>query len=158
MRLLLQRVQRASVRVDGDVVGRIGPGLLVFVGLGAGDTEALFPTMWEKIANLRIFNDDAGKMNLSLLDVQGQVLAVSQFTLYADARKGRRPSYTDALAPDAARALFAAFVEYLRTALPDRVQSGVFAAHMEVELLNDGPVTIWLDSAEVLRNNIPVTR
>jgi len=158
MRLLLQRVQRASVRVDGTVVGSIGPGLLLFVGLGAGDSGALFPVMWDKLANLRIFNDNLGKMNLSLLDVQGEVLAVSQFTLYADARKGRRPSYTDALAPDAARDLFAAFLDHLRAALPGRIQSGVFAAHMEVELLNDGPVTIWLDSALVPRNNIPVGR
>jgi D-tyrosyl-tRNA(Tyr) deacylase len=150
MRLLLQRVQRASVTVEGAVVGSIGAGLLVFVGLGQGDSEGQLAPALEKMLNLRIFADDAGQMNRSLVDVQGGLLLVSQFTLYADARKGRRPSYTGAMPPDAARALFDRFVaEARRTYSVGPVEAGLFGADMKVDLLNDGPVTIWLDSAEM---------
>lgn len=150
MRLLIQRVSRATVRVDGSVVGEIGPGLLVLVGLGRGDTEALFPPAIEKLANLRIFPDAEGNMSRSVLETGGGILAVSQFTLYADSRKGRRPSYIDAMPPAEARDLFGAFVARLRTDYTaGPVATGIFGAMMQVELINDGPVTIWLDSADM---------
>lgn len=150
MRLVLQRVTRASVVVDGRTVGAIDHGLLVLVGLGHGDDERLFPKMIDKMLNLRIFADDAGAMNRSVLDVAGGVLLVSQFTLHADCRKGRRPSFTDALPPEPARALFARFVEAVREAhVGGPVATGEFGAHMAVELVNDGPVTILLDSAQL---------
>lgn len=150
MRLLIQRVSQARVRIDGAVVGEIGTGLLVLVGLGRGDSEAMFGPAVEKLANLRIFPDAEGNMNRSCADVSGGILVVSQFTLYADARKGRRPSFIDAMAPAEARDQFGAFVARLRkdySAGP--VATGVFGAMMEVELINDGPVTIWLDSADM---------
>jgi D-tyrosyl-tRNA(Tyr) deacylase len=149
MRLLIQRVSEAAVRVDGAVVGQIGCGLLVFLGLGREDSDDLFDPAIEKLLNLRIFGDDAGLMNRSLIDVGGGLLVVSQFTLYADARKGRRPSYTEAMPPAEANAAYERFVAKLRIAAPGVVQCGVFGAHMEVSLVNDGPVTIWLDSAEM---------
>lgn len=149
MRFLVQRAARASVTIDGVVTGKIGRGLVLLVGLGAGDSEALFPPAIEKLLNLRIFNDDEGKMNRSLLDVGGGLLVISQFTLYADARKGRRPSYTDAMPPTEADALFAKFVAALRRAFTGPVEEGRFGAHMEVDLVNEGPVTIWLDSAQM---------
>lgn len=146
MRAVLQRVREASVTVDGAVVGSIGPGLLVLLGVGKGDGEAELAFMVDKIPSLRIFEDAAGKMNLSLLDGSKQVLVVSQFTLYADTRKGRRPSFTDAMAPDEAKRLYELFCERCR-ALGLTVAQGIFAADMQVALVNDGPVTIVLDSA-----------
>lgn len=146
MRAVLQRVKHASVTVDGRICGEIGPGLLVFLGVGQGDTEKDVDFMADKIAGLRIFEDAAQKMNLSLLDTSRALLAVSQFTLYADTQKGRRPSFTSAMAPDEAKRLYALFCARART-LGLTVSEGVFAADMQVSLTNDGPVTICLDSA-----------
>jgi len=148
LRALVQRVSRASVRVDGQVVGRIGPGLLVLLGVGEGDGEAAAHWLAEKIAHLRIFEDEGGKMNRSLLDTAGSVLAVSQFTLYGDCRKGRRPSFAAAARPERAEPLFHYFVERLRDH-GVTVETGRFGARMEVELVNDGPVTLWLDTEGV---------
>ena len=148
MRALLQRVSRASVTVDGQVVGHIGRGFLVLLGVGQGDGEAQVKTLVDKIVYLRVFEDDEGKMNRSLLDVGGQALVVSQFTLYADVRKGRRPSFTDAAPPAVAEPLVERFNAAL-AAYGLKVGEGVFGAYMEVELLNNGPVTIWLDSEEL---------
>jgi D-tyrosyl-tRNA(Tyr) deacylase len=145
MRAVLQRVREASVTVDGAVVGRVGPGLLVLLGVGKEDTEADVDFMVDKVPALRIFEDEAGKMNRSLLDTSKALLAVSQFTLFADTRKGRRPSFTDAMAPDEAKRLYALFCSKCR-GLGLEVQEGVFAADMKVALVNDGPVTICLDS------------
>ena len=150
MRALLQRVTRASVTVDGQIVGEIGHGLLILLGIGHGDGEAQIKTMSEKIVHLRIFEDDEGKMNRSLLDTGGQALVVSQFTLYADARKGRRPGYTDAAPPSLAEPLVERFKNAI-AAYGLKVAGGVFGAYMQVELLNDGPVTIWLDSEQLQR-------
>ena len=144
---MVQRVTRAEVRVAGEVVGAIGPGLMVLFGAGAGDGAAEVNYMVNKVANLRIFADDDGKMNRSVLEAGGGVLAVSQFTLYGDARKGRRPGFTQALEPVAADALYQRFVAGLRAAGVDPVATGVFGASMQVELVNDGPVTILLDSS-----------
>jgi D-tyrosyl-tRNA(Tyr) deacylase len=146
MRAVVQRVTRARVTVDDRITGEIGPGLLVLLGAGAGDTPADLGYVVDKVAHLRIFADDAGKMNRSVLDVGGGVLVVSQFTLYGDARQGRRPAFTGALEPTAARALCDQAVVGLREAGVARVETGEFAAHMAVELVNDGPVTILLDS------------
>ncbi len=148
MRIVLQRVTRASVTVDGRVTGEIGPGLVVLVAVGREDSSATAASMAEKIVNLRIFNDDQGKMNRSLLDTGGAILAVSQFTLYADARGGRRPSFVLAAPPELGKALYEEFVAALR-ALGVRVETGVFQAHMSVDLVNDGPVTILLDSSKL---------
>ena len=144
MRAVLQRVTEASVTVEGRRVGAIGRGLLVLLGVGRGDGEAQAEAMADRIAGLRIFEDAAGKMNLSLLDTHRAALVVSQFTLYADTRKGRRPSFTDAAPPDEARRLYTRACEALRSRGID-VQEGVFAAEMQVTLVNDGPVTLWLD-------------
>ncbi len=146
MRAVVQRVVRASVTVDGRVTGAIERGLLVFLGAGAGDAATDLAYLVDKIANLRIFADDAGKMNRSVLDVGGGVLVVSQFTLYGDARQGRRPAFTGALEPVAARALYEESLRALRAIGVTRVEAGEFAADMAVELVNDGPVTILLDS------------
>jgi D-aminoacyl-tRNA deacylase len=148
MRVVLQRVTRASVTVDGRVTGEIGPGLVVLVAVGRDDSSATAASMAEKIVNLRIFNDDQGKMNLSLVDTGGAILAVSQFTLYADARGGRRPSFVLAAPPELGKALYEEFIVALR-ALGVRVETGVFQAHMSVDLVNDGPVTILLDSSKL---------
>jgi len=145
MRALLQRVSRASVTVDGKVVGKIGRGLLVLLGVGMGNGEAQVKFLADKIVHLRIFGDDEGKMNRSLLDTSGEVLVVSQFTLYADMRRGRRPSFTNAAPPSIAEPLVERFKDAI-AAYGLTVADGVFGAYMEVELLNDGPVTIWLDS------------
>jgi D-tyrosyl-tRNA(Tyr) deacylase len=148
MRALLQRVSQASVTVNGQIVGRIGQGLLILLGVGQNDGEAQVKTLSEKIVYLRIFEDEAGKMNRSLLDVGGAALVVSQFTLYADVRKGRRPSFTDAAPPVLAEPL----VERFKAALAAHdihVEGGVFGAHMDVALINSGPVTIWLDSEQL---------
>lgn len=146
MRAVVQRVSRAKVTVEGRVTGEIDAGLLVLLGAGQGDTEADLGYIVDKIANLRIFADAAGKMNRSVLDVGGGVLVVSQFTLYGDVRQGRRPAFTGALDPASARALCEQALVALRRAGVARVESGEFAAHMAVELVNDGPVTILLDS------------
>jgi D-tyrosyl-tRNA(Tyr) deacylase len=144
MRAILQRVSKASVTVDGQVISSIGPGLLILLGIGHGDGEEQAAFLADKIANLRIFEDEAGKTNLSVLDVQGAAIVVSQFTLYADTRKGRRPSFTDAALPDVAAPLVERFVELLRgQGVP--TQTGKFGAHMQVEIHNNGPVTIWLE-------------
>ena len=146
MRALVQRVAGASVSVDG-IVGRIGGGLVVFVGVGREDDEADARYVVEKIANLRIFEDEDGRFNHSALDVSAELLIVSQFTLYADVRRGRRPSFADAAAPEAAHPLFERTVELFReTGL--RVETGRFQQRMMVELRNDGPVTLMIDSAE----------
>jgi D-tyrosyl-tRNA(Tyr) deacylase len=145
MRVVVQRVKRAEVRVGGEVVGSIGPGLLVLVGIAKADGDTDIKNLAEKIANLRVFEDEQGKMNRSLLETRGEVLCVSQFTLYGDCRKGRRPSYDQAAAPDAARRGYDDFVAALR-AYGLVVATGQFQAMMEVELVNDGPVTLLLDS------------
>ncbi len=145
MKAVIQRVRRASVTVDGAVSGAIGGGLLVLLGVGRGDTEAAADYLAGKIAGLRIFPDAEGKMNLSLLDTGGAMLVVSQFTLYGDCRKGRRPSFDAAAPPEEARRLYEYFVSKVRAAnIP--VETGVFQAHMDVELLNDGPVTLIIES------------
>ena len=146
MRAVVQRVLRAKVTVAGRVTGEIERGLLVLLGAGAGDGPTDLAYTVDKIANLRIFADDAGKMNRSVLDIGGGVLVVSQFTLYGDARQGRRPAFTGALEPVAARALYEQSLAALRTAGVPHVAAGEFGADMAVELLNDGPVTILLDS------------
>jgi D-aminoacyl-tRNA deacylase len=144
MRALIQRVSRASVTVNEQTISSIGKGLLILLGVGHGDGEEQAKFLAEKAANLRIFEDDQGKTNLSVLDVKGEVIVVSQFTLYADMRKGRRPSFIDAALPDVAEPLVNRFIEYLR-GYDIPTQTGQFGAHMEVEIHNDGPVTIWLE-------------
>jgi D-tyrosyl-tRNA(Tyr) deacylase len=147
VRAVLQRVTSARVRVDGAVVGEIGRGLLVLVGVAKGDTPADAAALAAKITTLRVFEDDAGRMNLSVADVQGGVLLVSQFTLLGDCRGGRRPSYIEAAPPEQANALYEAVVAAVRAAgLP--VATGVFRAHMAVELVNDGPVTLLIDTTK----------
>jgi D-tyrosyl-tRNA(Tyr) deacylase len=145
MRIVVQRVSRASVSVEGRVAGEIGPGLVLLVAVGREDTVATAGAMAEKAANLRIFSDDAGKMNRSLLDSGGAVLAISQFTLYGDARGQRRPSFIQAAPPELGKELYEEFVKAMRVH-GVRVETGVFQTHMDVELVNDGPVTILLDS------------
>ena len=146
MRVVVQRVSGARVTVDGDVVGEIGPGLLVLVGVGAGDGDADAAAAAAKVAGLRIFPDPGGAMNLSVTEVDGAALVVSQFTLLADVRKGRRPSFTGAAPPEEAARLVGAFEEHLAAAgVP--VERGRFGAYMQVELLNDGPVTIVVETA-----------
>ncbi len=152
MRAVIQRVKYASVTIDGAVKGSIGQGFLILFGAGEGDTRAEAELLAKKTAGMRIFCDGEGKMNLSLADIGGSVLVISQFTLYADCRRGNRPSFTGAAAPDSANALYEYFVRLLREEyhMAD-VQTGEFGAHMKVELLNDGPVTILLDSEELKR-------
>ena len=145
MRAVLQRVSRAKVTVDGRVTGEIGPGLMILIGVGRSDTSAMITRMAERCVNLRIFEDDACKMNRSLLDVKGSALAVSQFTLYGDARGQRRPSFITAAPPELAKARYEEFCEALRK-LGVSVATGVFQTMMSVELVNEGPVTILLDS------------
>jgi D-tyrosyl-tRNA(Tyr) deacylase len=145
MRAVIQRVSGASVEVERRAVGEIGEGVLVLLGVARDDTEVEADYLADKIINLRIFNDEQGKMNLSLADTGGGMLVVSQFTLYGDARRGRRPSYIDAAGPEKANALYEYFVEQVRSR-GVRVETGVFQAMMKVRLTNDGPVTILLDS------------
>lgn len=146
MRLLLQRVTRAEVRVDGRVVGAIGPGLVVLIGVAPDDSAATAAGLADKSVDLRIFRDEAGMTNRSLIDVAGELLAVSQFTLFGDTRRGRRPSFIGAAPPELGRDLYERFASAVE-ARGVRVARGVFGAEMEVELVNDGPMTIWLDSA-----------
>ena len=149
MRVILQRVRRGSVTVDAQVMGSIETGFVALVGVTHDDTQAEAELLAKKTANLRVFEDSDGKMNLSALDVGGCVLVISQFTLYADARKGRRPSFTDAARPEIAAPLVEHFAECLRREGITRVEQGVFGAMMLVEIHNDGPVTIILDSKEL---------
>jgi D-tyrosyl-tRNA(Tyr) deacylase len=145
MRAVVQRVKRAEVRVEKQVIGQIGAGLVVLVGVGKDDTPASGEVLAEKIANLRVFDDEQGRMNRSLLEAGGQALCVSQFTLYGDCRKGRRPSYDQAASPEGALLLYESFVQSLRNR-GIRTETGQFRAMMDVELVNDGPVTLLLDS------------
>jgi D-aminoacyl-tRNA deacylase len=150
MKAVIQRVSQASVTVDGKIVGEIARGFLVLLGVKRGDTNEDAAYLARKIAKLRVFNDDAGKMNLALEQVGGALLAVSQFTLYANTRDGNRPSFIDAAAPDDGRRLYGTFCELLRNENLD-VQTGIFQADMKVALENDGPVTIVIDSSERLK-------
>ena len=144
MKLVIQRVKHASVTVDGNVTGKIGKGFLVLIGIANSDTKEIADQYLKKLLNLRIFADENGKTNLSLKDVNGELLLVSQFTLYADCRKGNRPSFINAGAPDMAEALYEYMIEACRKEIPV-VETGIFGADMQVELLNDGPFTIVLD-------------
>lgn len=146
MRAVVQRVNRAEVRVNGSVTGKIEKGILVFLGVGEEDETRDLDYMAEKVANLRIFEDEEGKMNLSVIDVGGQALVVSQFTLYGDCRKGRRPSYSSAARPEKARSMYEKFMDILRRDYGLHVEAGIFQAEMEVDLVNDGPVTLLIDS------------
>ena len=145
MRAVVQRVSRAQVEIDGNTVGSIGKGLVILLGVGHEDTEEQAERLWSKISRLRIFEDEDGKTNLSLADVHGDVLVVSQFTLFANCKKGNRPSFTQAGAPDEANRLYEWFVELARRDVP-RVETGRFGAYMDVSLTNDGPFTLWLDT------------
>jgi D-tyrosyl-tRNA(Tyr) deacylase len=147
MRALLQRVSRAAVRADGETVGAIGRGLVVLLGVGQGDDAATADALARRVVELRIHEDTDGRTNLALADVGGSVLAVSQFTLYADTRRGRRPSFTAAAAPAAAERLYGRFCDAIG-GLGVPIERGRFGASMEVELVNDGPFTIWLDTAD----------
>jgi D-tyrosyl-tRNA(Tyr) deacylase len=147
MRVVVQRVSHASVTIDGEVVGRIGCGLLVLVGINKTDDEAEITFLADKLVNLRIFPDDDDKMNRSLMDIQGELLVVSQFTLYGDCRKGRRPSFIDAAGPDHAIPVYERFVARLRESGLN-VETGRFGANMQVDLQNDGPVTLIIDSPD----------
>lgn len=149
MRAIVQRVKRGAVSVDGKTTGTVDTGLAVLIGATHKDTEAEAQKLAHKTANLRIFEDDAGKMNLSALDVGAGILVVSQFTLYADCRRGRRPSFTEAAPPEVAEPLIEHFVGALREAGVARVETGVFRAYMLVEIHNDGPVTIILDTDDL---------
>jgi D-tyrosyl-tRNA(Tyr) deacylase len=149
MRAVLQRVRRGRVTVSDNVVGEIGPGYVILLGVTQGDGPAEARKLAEKTANLRIFEDEQGRMNRSVLDVAGEILVVSQFTLYAEARKGRRPSFTAAAPPDLAEPLIVRFVEILGELGIKRIATGVFGAHMLVQIENDGPVTILLDTDDL---------
>ena len=144
MKLVIQRVKHASVTVDGNVTGKIGKGFLVLIGIANSDTKEIADQYLKKLLNLRIFEDENGKTNISLKDVNGELLLVSQFTLYADCRKGNRPSFINAGAPDMAESLYEYMIEACRKEIPV-VETGIFGADMQVELLNDGPFTIVLD-------------
>jgi D-tyrosyl-tRNA(Tyr) deacylase len=144
MRALLQRVKSGRVSVDGQLIASIGSGLVILLGIGQSDTDVQAKFLAEKIASLRIFEDEKGKFNLSILEKGGEVLVVSQFTLYADTRKGRRPSFTDAASPKIASTLVEKFVDLMRLQ-GIRTKSGLFGAHMLVDIENDGPVTIWME-------------
>ena len=144
MRALVQRVSSAEVRVENECVGSIGNGLLVFLGIGREDEESLISILGKKISTMRIFEDDKGKLNLSLMDIGGEILIVSQFTLYADCSRGRRPDFTQAALPEQAKALYQMAIDYFQS-LGIRTQTGIFAADMKVSLVNDGPVTFFLE-------------
>lgn len=149
MRAVIQRVSRASVAVDGKIIGEIGNGLLVFLGVGEGDSEADMKYIADKAIGLRIFSDADDKMNLSVKDVGGGMLVISQFTLYGDCRKGKRPSFSHSMEPVGANAMYEKFIEYVKAA-GIKTAHGEFGADMKVELLNDGPVTLLLDSSKVI--------
>jgi len=149
MRVVIQRVNYSSVEIDGKITGEIEKGLNLLVGIGYEDSEADLKKATEKIVNLRIFEDENGKMNLSLLDIEGDALIISQFTLYADIRKGRRPSFTNAAPPDKANELYEKFVSLIKASIKGKVATGSFGADMKVNILNDGPVTIILDTKEL---------
>lgn len=149
MRVIVQRCSRAEVRIDGAVVGVIGRGFMVLVGVTDGDTRAEADLLAKKVAQMRVFEDAEGKMNLSLNDVGGAILSISQFTLYADCKKGNRPSFIKAARPETAAPLYDYFNEVLRTQYGLRVETGQFGADMKVDFINDGPVTILLDTAEL---------
>jgi len=146
MRLVVQRVKEASVKVSGDVVGSIVHGLLVFIGIRKGDTAEMMDYLIKKLLALRVFSDEGHHMNRSVVDVQGKILVVSQFTLYADCTKGNRPSFDRAMPPAEAEELYNLFVQKLEDAYSDMIATGIFGADMKVSLINDGPVTILLDS------------
>lgn len=145
MRAVVQRVSSAEVRVDDKMVGRVGKGLLVYLGVGKEDTVSDIEYMAEKVSGLRIFEDENGKMNLSVKDIEGEILAISQFTLYGDVRKGKRPSFSDSAAPDKGEELYNQFISRIQ-GIGIRIDKGIFGAHMMVDYINDGPVTILLDS------------
>ena len=149
MKALIQRVRSASVSVEGTVTGQIGHGLLVFLGACDADDTAAADKLLKKIVNLRIFADDAGKTNLSVSDVSGEILLISQFTLYANCKRGNRPSFIDAGSPDHARGLYLYALDCLNRQYQIHTEAGVFGAHMDVQLINDGPFTILLDTAEL---------
>jgi len=151
LKALLQRVSRASVNIADELVGRIGWGLLVFVGVANGDTPEDVNYLAQKVLNLRIFADGEGKFNLSVLDIKGELLLISQFTLLADTRKGRRPSFSEAAPPEEAEKLFDQFIEQVKMS-GLKLQTGRFQQYMQVEIINDGPVTIMLDSKDRLRS------
>ncbi len=146
MRAVVQKVKHAEVRVEGQVTGKIEKGLMILLGVGHGDDRKDLEYLADKIANLRIFEDQEGKMNLSVLDVGGSLLVVSQFTLYGDCRKGKRPSYSDAARPEEAQRLYEEFVMCLHDKYDIKVETGVFQAMMDVDFINEGPVTLLLDS------------
>lgn len=148
MRAVVQRVKEAKVVVEGEVVGSINKGLLVFLGVGGEDTDQDLDYLVDKVLGLRIFQDDKDKMNLSLLDVEGDLLVVSQFTLYGDVRKGKRPSFIDSAHPDIGKIYYEGFVKKAKDE-GIKVETGIFGAHMDVSLINDGPVTIMLDSKKL---------
>lgn len=146
MKLILQRTSRASVSVDGKIVGQINQGLMVLIGITHSDTKENADALIKKLINLRVFNDEQGKMNLSIQDVQGEFLVISQFTLYGNAKKGNRPSYVDAAPPDVAIPLYEYFIDSLMVESQLKVETGIFGAMMDVELVNSGPVTLVLES------------
>lgn len=150
MRLIVQLVKESSCTIDGRITGAINKGFMVLVGFGPDDNEEIARKMAEKMVKLRIFGDNEGKMNLSLKDVDGAILSISQFTLYADCKKGNRPSFSGAMEPNKAKELYLYFNEYLRS-LGYQVEEGIFGADMKIALINDGPVTIILDSKEVIQ-------
>lgn len=151
MRIVLQRVKYASVKVDGKITGQIDKGFMVLVGFEENDIEDYIRPMAEKMTGLRIFEDENGKMNLALSDIGGDILAISQFTLYADCKKGRRPSFAGAMHPQKAEEFYDKFVQICEEITGKKVETGIFGADMKVELLNDGPVTIILDSDEIVK-------
>lgn len=146
MRAVVQRVKCAEVRVEDKVIGKIGKGILVLLGVGNDDEQKDLEYLADKIANLRIFDDSEEKMNLSVIDVGGEILVVSQFTIYGDCRKGKRPSYSDAARPEKAQNLYNNFVDYLKSKYDIKIETGVFQAMMDVDFINEGPVTLLLDS------------
>ncbi|MCD8158839.1 MAG: D-tyrosyl-tRNA(Tyr) deacylase [Clostridiales bacterium] len=153
MRVVLQRVKYSSVKIEGKIVGKTENGLLALIGMNKGDSKAVFDKMLDKITNLRIFEDEKGKMNLSVRDIDGGILAVPNFTLYSNCRHGRRPDFAAGAKPDEAKKSFEEFVSLLKSSFPN-TETGVFGADMQIELLNDGPITIILDSDELMGGKV----